>query len=490
MSKLVGAMTQIYFAGGESPDHRKKLAENGVKNVAVSWSGLRRRLPKKKAWSLADHFDDDVQLLIEAGMTGKALEVEEAQDLARAYYEFVEANRDAIHIAIAFDHPAAIEVEAPEDFYPVWNQSTFTDFDVLMKEADGRVAITAAAVMDRFVGQINSYTYKGAKIHGLGITRPSQMEAVRFSSVSSTSWVSPMRYGDRIIWDGQKLHRYPTRYKETALRDHRVLLSREGFDLDALAMEDPTEVTRLSIWSWLQYEAHLNRWRLRVVSEGSESPSVVATDDEVEEELKAWTVLPDVATHPLAARDDMRREDGRQVPLPVLGFEQIPKLDELGEVVGSELLVRNAQRSLRVCNTCRVAQSCPAFTPDSECAFGFPVEVRSREQLLSTMQALVEMQMARIGFGRFTEEMEGGTADPAVSEEIDRFFKMVKVMRELSENRESLRVQIDGRSPEVGLLSRLFGAGARQSDDSEPVDTRMVAQAFNHVMDAEVVEDQ
>ena len=168
-------MTSIYFAGGETPDHRKRLLHAEVGHIAINWSGLRKRMPKIKEWRLEEKFPEDTKLLIEAGMTGKAMDPEEVKDLADEYYAWVEKNLDRIEIAIEFDHPAAADIEGLDEMYPVWNKSRFADLDQLIAEY-GCVAVTPDTMDDRYTGKINSYTYaKGVKVHGLGITRPSQM---------------------------------------------------------------------------------------------------------------------------------------------------------------------------------------------------------------------------------------------------------------------------------------------------------------------------
>jgi hypothetical protein len=122
-------------------------------------------------------------------------------------------------------------------------------------------------------------------------------------------------------------------------------------------------------------------------------------------------------------------------------------------------LLRYNANPLRQCNNCYLSSRCPSFQENAECAFSLPIEIRTKDQLTAAMRALVEMQVGRVMFARFAEELEGQGLDPALSTEMDRVFTLVEKMRSISDNREmvSLRVEASGSS---GVLSRLFGAKA------------------------------
>jgi len=123
------------------------------------------------------------------------------------------------------------------------------------------------------------------------------------------------------------------------------------------------------------------------------------------------------------------RDPKEKTPLPVFGYstKTIIDIDDEGnEVLREAPVIKSEMSSLRQCNTCFVAAQCPAFKEDSTCAFNLPVEVKTKEQLKSLLTAIIEMQGQRVAFMRFAEEMNGGCADPNVSQEVDRLFKLVK----------------------------------------------------------------
>jgi hypothetical protein len=70
------------------------------------------------------------------------------------------------------------------------------------------------------------------------------------------------------------------------------------------------------------------------------------------------------------------------------------------------------------------------------------------------------MQGQRVAFMRFAEELNGGYADPNVSQEVDRLMKLVKSMKELDENKEFVRITAE-RSSSGGVLSAIFGDRAQ-----------------------------
>jgi hypothetical protein len=63
-------------------------------------------------------------------------------------------------------------------------------------------------------------------------------------------------------------------------------------------------------------------------------------------------------------------------------------------------------------------------------------------------------------FMRFAEELNGGYADPNVSQEIDRYQKMLKNMKELDETKEFVQITAS-RQATGGVLSAIFGDKAQ-----------------------------
>ena len=169
--------------------------------------------------------------------------------------------------------------------------------------------------------------------------------------------------------------------------------------------------------------------------------------------------------------------------LPVFGYEmkQVVESENGVEVFKEVPVVQSQSVSLRVCDTCFVAANCPAFKPQSVCAFKLPVEVKTKDQLKSLINAIIEMQGQRVAFMRFTEEMNGGYADPNVSKEIDRLFKLIKTTKELDDSREFIRMTVE-RQGSAGVLSSIFG-------DKANVLKELPSNGLNEEQTTEVIKD-
>jgi hypothetical protein len=150
--------------------------------------------------------------------------------------------------------------------------------------------------------------------------------------------------------------------------------------------------------------------------------------------------------------------------LPVFGydFKTVVETDEDGkDVIKDVPVVRSQSATLRQCDTCFVAANCPAFKPQTSCAFNLPIEVKTKDQLKSLINAIVEMQGQRVAFMRFTEEMNGGYADPNVSQEIDRLFKLIKTVKELDDSTSFIKMTVESKNGGAGVLSNIFGDRAQ-----------------------------
>jgi hypothetical protein len=99
------------------------------------------------------------------------------------------------------------------------------------------------------------------------------------------------------------------------------------------------------------------------------------------------------------------------------------------------------------------------------------------------LNAIIEMQGARVAFARFAEELNGGYPDPNTGQEIDRLFKIVKSLKELEENKEFVRMTVE-RQTSGGVMSALFGDRANTLREipnggiSEEDTTRIISESL------------
>jgi hypothetical protein len=156
------------------------------------------------------------------------------------------------------------------------------------------------------------------------------------------------------------------------------------------------------------------------------------------------------------------------------------RLGDGSEVIEEQSIIRSVSDSIRSCDNCYLATSgCPGFVPGASCAYSIPVEIRSKDQLQAVMQAMIEMQTQRVVMARFAEEIAGQELSPEVGKEMDRLFTSVEKMRDIMDNRESVKMTVEARG-RSGVLSRLFGdkVGTNARMLSQPIDSDDVIDAI------------
>jgi hypothetical protein len=165
----------------------------------------------------------------------------------------------------------------------------------------------------------------------------------------------------------------------------------------------------------------------------------------------------------LERQEVVQRDPSEVQNLPVFGYKMktVVETDDDGKDVLMDIpVIQTQQSSLRQCDTCFVAANCPAFKPQNTCAFNLPIEVKTKDQLKALMTSMIEMQGQRVAFMRFAEEMNGGYADPNVSQEVDRLIKMVKEVNDMASDKEFIQITAQ-RQGAGGVLSAIFGDKAQ-----------------------------
>lgn len=498
----------LYYGGTEIPGWRKLLAEEGVQHVALSYVGLRRRTKFKRAWVLEEKFPEIQSIFLDSGAytinsaDEEKYTVGELRDIASAYMAFVHANLDRVDMVSEFDALVLGRdwIEAMrEDFYddipeekflPIWHPEWGVEELDRLARKYSRVGVPQTAMGGRnLVPTLNALVQKyGTKLHGVAMTKPDVMTAVRWDSVASTSWLSPSQYGDTIVWTGNELKRYPKKYKDQARKRHRTLFTREGFDADKIEADDTTEVLRLTIWSWQQLVANIERKR-------PADANVVTLFPESADEANAETGGALVDTRGDETRNSRptirAREEHEISPLPVMGL--LPQKETYVDEDGSRKersadLVKVRSESMRTCDSCFLASKCPAYEEHANCAYNIPVEIRTKDQQRALQDALIDMQTQRVLFMRMAEDMEGGYADPNLSSEIDRLQRLIKQKHEMEQEGFSLKIEAKERG-QGGMISRLFGsdAGEQMRALEAPVQVPSAMEQMG-IVDAELVD--
>lgn len=463
---------KIIYLGAEVPSNRLLLGSAGARAVGVSyWRLMKRGLPKTKTYLLKNYFPEDMEILVHPGIPKtQDLGRTELEEFAADYEEFIIDNIDRLTYFTELTHfqvgPDFIRDQRdtvwsevpPAKFLPVWSPESGHRG---LEEMAGKyldIALPGEA-MEEAVWLSNMArkltTNEGTRFHALGTARPDNLRQVPVETASTLSWLSPMTRGETIIWDGTRLVRYPKSMKEQARPRHKAVYERAGLSFDKIVSDDAQELCRLAVWSFDQLETRLTVGNNSNIYDSFEDPA----GDDYAENVPA--ISDRLGTE---MRKLQPRETHEMGNLPVFGFEvkTVVEKDELGNDILKDVpVVQSRDSSLRQCDTCFVASNCPAFKPQSMCAFKLPVEVKTKDQLKSLINAIIEMQGQRVAFMRFAEEMNGGYADPNVSQEIDRLFKLIKTTKELDDSREFIRMTVE-RQGSAGVLSQIFGEKAKE----------------------------
>lgn len=489
-------MSKILFSGVEIPSNRTLLERSGVTNVVLNYWGLRKRgLPKTKAYLVGEHFLPDMKVWLDSGASQAdkaSLSAREWDEYAADYEEFVAYNYDRIEGWIELDAetfglPKIIQNRLPFDNDPkmwvVWKES----YGVMQLQEWAKTYRNIAIPHDTIekVTNLASITralsaQNDVQFHALATAKPDNLRQIPFTTSSTLSWLSPMRRGETIIWDGMKLVRYPKSMKNQARTRYKNVVERAGLDFQKFKDDDTLESTKVAVWSYLQLEASMDKDKpnLRVIPGGQKPPSDEVLVDSSEDTLYSGLMEIDhllsnnsgSEVRKIERTELTQRDPSEVVSMPVVGYEMRTVVDqENGHDVLKEIpIVKTNATSLRQCDTCFVAANCPAFKPQNTCAFNLPIEVKTPEQLKQLNTAMLEMQAQRVMFMRFAEELNGGYADPNTSQEIDRYQKMLKNMKELDENKEFIQITAQ-RNASGGVLSAIFGDRVQAMKEQPPI---------------------
>lgn len=475
-------MSSLIFAGVEIPSNRTLLEKTNVQNVQLSYWGLRKRgLPKTKAYLIGEHFREDMRVWVDSGAAQadkSGMSKREIEEYAADYEEFIALNYDRIEGWVEFDSQVMglpwiqqqrAAFENDPKLWVVWHASYNTLLLQRWAEEYRNIAIPNDAIesVTSLAGIVRKVkSQHPVRFHALNTAKPDNLRSIPFDTATTLSWLSPMRRGETIVWDNNKLVRYPKKMKAQARPRYKALVERAGLDFKKFLDDDNTEVTKVAVWSYLQLEANTmdkDKPDLRIIP-GGKKPEKVSdnSDDTLYTGLMEFGgMLSDNSGSDMrkVERTEVVQRDPQELTsMPVFGYEM---RTVIGNSDGVDILqdvptVKSNTSSLRQCDTCFVAANCPAFKPANTCAFNLPIKVETPEQLRAMNTALLEMQAQRVAFMRFAEELNGGYADPNVSQEMDRYFKMLKSMKELDEQKEFIQITAQ-RQAGQGVLSAIFG---------------------------------
>ena len=497
----------LIFSGVEVGSNRTLLEGMKVESMGLNYWGLRKRgLPKTKIWLISEHFEPEAKVYIESGASqaDKAgLSRQELLDLAADYQEFLVNNADRAEAFLEFDSQVLGQewIAQQRSFFSndpklwvVWHESYGISNLQDMAKSYSNIVIPHDTIES--VKNLASLTRTlqrshGTKFHAIGCAKPDNLRQVPFSTASTLSWLSPMRRGETIVWDGTKLNRYPKKMKDQARPRYKAIVEKAGLDYSEFIADSTLESTRVAVWSYKRLEDSMDKktpdfhiiegGKNAQVSDNSDTPLLSG----LMEMMGGASDNSDLEVRKPEANKVVERAPEEIQNLPVFGVKMktVVETDEEGRDVLKDVpVINNQQSSLRQCNTCFVASNCPAFKPDNMCAFNLPIEVKTKDQLKALLTAIIEMQGQRVAFMRFAEEMNGGYADPNLSQEIDRLYKLVGQVKEMETNKEFIQITAQRQSA-GGVLSAIFGDRAQALKElpetlKEETVTRIISESI------------
>jgi hypothetical protein len=471
---------KLYFAGAEVPTWRKLLAQENVAHVAVNYLHLLPRLPKKR-WLLEDHFPESQSIFLLSGASSterKRWSQAQHEDFLDAYVTFVRDNLDRLTYFTEYD-PLAVGLDwvrqqrqvwtgvADEKFVPVWYEEWGAPLLREMVETHPNLGVPPITPQ---IQNVLSGLVRRTRIslHGLSFSHPYDAPGDLYSTIVSSSWISPTRFGETVVWDQNRLRRYPADEKVKIRTRHRQHFTAAGFDADKISADESGEVARYTIWAWRQMEG--------AMAPGANGSTHLGNGRH-----------PEIAPEVVPAVDHLALEvhengDGRQI-LPVFNYRSVtstvPNPDGPGTTEVTTQVPVMGSAALRKCSSCSLAVVCPLYEAGSSCRYKIPVEIRNRDQLLGVLYSLLEMQGQRVAFSFFSEQLQGGYPDANLSSELDRFMSMTQKVKDIQDNRDFLKVTVEGRA-QAGVLSRLFGAD--RTDSLRRVDPDRAEDAIRRTM--------
>lgn len=440
-------MTTIYLSGAENPSHQTILRDAGAKYVAVNVGSLLRR---PGSWSLDFPYKYEWVAFTDAPCT-----LEELQGVVE------QASQPPRYVVGPSDWS-----EWGEGYIPLWNGV-----------GELPAGPTGLVVTDSVIKKDDTLRRSlGARTRGsvLGVvTGTSDSVIGKFDIVVSSAWWSVMKYGETQVWDGKKLRRYNADNAQHVRERHVEDIESLGISAEEVLRKDPNELAKLAVVSWRMYADYLSGSKILDIT--SRIAELQADDSPIHESGFTGSGSDSLAIDPVKTRHE-------HTTLPVVGVEvqRTPyRLGDGTETAEEQVLVRTPSTTVRRCDNCVFASSgCPGYDPGAACAYSIPVELRTRDQLQALMAAVTEMQAQRVFMARFAEELTGQELSKDVGREVDRLFHIIEKTKNISDNRDTLKVSVEAKSS-AGVLSRLFGSGVGEN-----------ARQLSKPMDADDIIDQ
>jgi len=209
----------LIFSGVEIPSNRTLLERSGVQHVMLNYWGLcKRGLPKTKDYLIGEYFEKGMKVWVDSGATqaDKAkLSQRELENYAANYQDFVAMNYDRIEGWVEFDsqdwglpriQQERRAFENDPKMWVVWHETYNVSLLQVWADQYTNIAIPGSAIENVTALAAITRNLKAqtdVKLHALATAKPDNLRQIPFDTASTLSWISPMRRGETIVWEGQ-----------------------------------------------------------------------------------------------------------------------------------------------------------------------------------------------------------------------------------------------------------------------------------------------
>jgi len=132
--------------------------------------------------------------------------------------------------------------------------------------------------------------------------------------------------------------------------------------------------------------------------------------------------------------------------------------EEVKDLTTAEANAIKLPYSYLKCDHCYLQDRCPHFKAEQSCVFSLFEDFSKKENMMDMLKNIIAIQYGRVLRGKLVEEADGGVPDKVVSVEIKMLLDLLKSIKELSSEQESISIQAKGGP---GIISQLFG-GAKK----------------------------
>lgn len=436
--------TTIWWGGTEVAAHRKFLLAEGATNGTLNLSAyLKQRQPLVMRDEVFDGFD----LCLYSSEGGL--------DPMRVG-AFVEANNE--RFSMIYDLVPGHPLNVPE-----WIGIDVNDF-YRTAEKHRRIGVAEAVAMD---DSMMRYILPFAQKEEIELVCASgKHEALHrpWSDVLLSAWLASAKHRELQVWNGHEVKRYSRTNRLQAIEQHWRQIESLQVDPQELVDDEPAANMRLAVRSWALW---------------SVKGKVVAIDSRRKQPAPAPAQGDGLAIEVATPRAPVKERE--RVLLPVMVSETLPPMAEGG---ATATVYAPAKRPMMACASCKLSAHCPSCDAEATCAFELPVMIRTKADMQNFVASLLEMQGQRIFLARYGEDLLGQGLDPAVSAEIERFFRLRESIQRTEQAANNQLVTV---TAQAGVLSRLFGAevGEAQTRLAQEIPTAELTEA---IAEAELVD--